>query len=84
MAESTGAHTVTIYTTPSCGFCKMAKAFFQEHSIKYTELNVLEDLKARSHMMEASGQSGVPVIEIDSEIVVGFNKPKLSELLLGK
>ena len=72
---------VTIYTTPTCVYCKMAKAFFREHNVEYSEKNVATDEAARNEMVEKSGQLGVPVIDIDGEIIVGFDKPKLSELL---
>ena len=72
---------VTIYTTPTCVYCKMAKAFFREHDVEYSEKNVATDEAARNEMVEKSGQLGVPVIDIDGEIIVGFDKPKLSELL---
>lgn len=72
---------VTIYTTPSCVFCRMAKAFFQANQVNYTEKDVATDLPARQAMIEKSGQMGVPVIEVDNNIVIGFNKEKLTELL---
>ena len=72
---------VTIYSTPTCVYCKAAKEFFEEKNITYEEKNVAEDEKARDHMVQASGQMGVPVIEIGEDIVIGFDKPKLSELL---
>ncbi len=74
-------HSVKIYTTPACVYCKMAKEFFQENKINYTEHNVVEDLTARKEMIDRSGQMGVPVVDIDGNIVVGFNKPKFMELL---
>lgn len=72
---------VTIYTTPSCVFCKMAKAFFSANNVQYTEKDVAIDLEARKAMVEKSGQLGVPVIDIDGAITVGFDKDRLSELL---
>ncbi len=72
---------VTIYTTPSCVFCKMTKSFFQANGVQYEEKDVAEDLAAREAMIQKSGQLGVPVIDIDGEIVVGFDKEKLAELL---
>lgn len=72
---------VLIYTTPACGYCRMAKAFFAENNIAYEEKNVAEDIFARDDMVEKSGQMGVPVIDVRGQIVIGFNKPKLSELL---
>jgi glutaredoxin len=59
----------------------MAKDYFKENNIEYTEYNVAEDAEKRSEMMEKSGQMGVPVIDIEGELVVGFNEAKISELL---
>lgn len=72
---------VTIYSTPSCHFCHMAKDFFKEKNVTYTEFNVASDLEKRKEMVEKSGQMGVPVIIIGDELVVGFNKPKVAQLL---
>lgn len=72
---------VTIYTTPTCVYCKMAKEFFKENNISYEEKDVATDAKAREKMIEQSRQMGVPVIDIDGNIVVGFDKKRLSELL---
>ncbi len=72
---------VTIYSTPTCVFCKMAKAFFAANKVEYAEKDVAADLEARKEMVEKSGQLGVPVIDIDGAITVGFDKDRLSELL---
>ena len=72
---------VTIYSTPSCHFCHMAKDFFNANNISYTEHNVAGDMEKRKEMVEKSGQMGVPVILIGDELVIGFNKPKIVELL---
>lgn len=72
---------VTIYTTPSCGWCRVAKQFFQHHGVEYSEKDVAADAEARVQMVEKSGQLGVPVIDIGGDVVVGFNQPKLMELL---
>lgn len=72
---------VTIYTTPTCVYCKEAKKFFEENKVEYKELNVATDEKARDDMVKKSGQLGVPVIDIDGTMVVGFDKGKLSDLL---
>ena len=72
---------VTIYSTPSCHFCHMAKDFFKEKNVTYTEYNVASDMAKRQEMLEKSGQMGVPVIIIENDLIVGFNKPKISELL---
>lgn len=72
---------VIIYTTPSCVYCKMAKEFFKEHNVQYEEKNVVFDDKAREDMITKSGQMGVPVIEVEGTVVVGFGKERLSQLL---
>lgn len=72
---------VTIYTTPSCVYCKMAKAYFEQNKVKYEEKNVAVDEAAREDMVKKSGQLGVPVIDVGGKIVVGFDKRRLSELL---
>lgn len=72
---------VTIYTTPTCVYCKMAKEFFQKNNVVYEEKDVLADVAAREDMTKKSGQLGVPVIDIDGKIVVGFNEDTLKESL---
>lgn len=72
---------VQIYSTESCGYCKLAKEFFQKNNVEFQEFDVGKDLAKRQEMIEKSGQMGVPVIIIDNEIIVGFNKSKLQELL---
>ena len=72
---------VTIYSTPTCHFCHMAKEFFKEKNITYTEHDVAGDPEKRKEMVEKSGQLGVPVIIIGNDLIIGFNKPKIVELL---
>lgn len=72
---------VTIYSTPSCTYCNLAKDFFKKNKVDYTEYNVATDLAKRKEMIEKTGQMGVPVIEVDGEIVVGFDEPRLKEAL---
>lgn len=81
IAITTYMHNVTIYTTPTCGFCKMAKSFFKEHNIAYTEKDVSLDEQVRNEMLTKSNQFGVPVIDIDGSLVIGFDQPKLAQLL---
>ena len=73
--------TVTIYSTPTCHFCHMAKEFFTEHNIAFTDNDVSTDLEKRQEMIEMTGQMGVPVIRIDDDVVVGFDQDKVQELL---
>lgn len=72
---------VVIYSTPTCHFCQMTKEFLKEHNITYTDYNVVTDMDKRQEMIEKSGQMGVPVIFIEDQMFVGFDKTKLSEAL---
>lgn len=72
--------TITIYSTPSCVYCKMAKAFLNQHNVPYTDKDVQVDLKAREEMVQKSGQLGVPVIDVDGQVMVGFDQERLAEL----
>ena len=72
---------VTIYTTNHCPFCKMAKDFFNRSNVTYSEKNVEEDPKAADEMVKKSGQMGVPVIDIDGKIIVGFDKKAIEKAL---
>ena len=80
-------YNVKIYTTASCPWCVKAKDFFKKNKVKYAEVNVTEDEKARDEMIEKTGQMGVPVIEITKEgekeptIIVGFDQEALEETL---
>lgn len=72
---------VVIYTTPYCVYCRMAKEMFQKNSVAYEEKDVAVDLKAREDMIQKSGQMGVPVIEVEGKIIIGFDQPRLKEAL---
>ena len=73
--------TVTIFSTPTCHFCHLAKDFFTENNIAFTDNDVAIDLVKRQEMIELTGQMGVPVIKIDDDIVIGFDEGKVRELL---
>lgn len=73
--------TVTIYSTPVCHFCHMAKDFFKENNISFTDYDVASDAEKRQEMVEMTSQMGVPVIRIGDDIVIGFDESKLKELL---
>ena len=75
------APAVEIFSTPSCHFCHMAKDWFTANNIKFVDHDVAVDMEKRKEMVEITGQMGVPVIKIGSDIVIGFNEPKLRELL---
>jgi len=80
-ADAKSPQNVIIYTTPTCHFCGATKEFLTDHGVKYSEVDVAADHDAAEAMIAKSGQMGVPVVEIDGEIVVGFNKPRLAELI---
>jgi glutaredoxin-like YruB-family protein len=73
--------TVTIYSTPTCHFCKMAKDFFAEKNVPFTNFDVSVDAQKREEMIQLTGQLGVPVIVIDGDIMVGFDRDKLAAKL---
>ena len=73
--------TVKMYTTPTCVYCKMTKEFFAKNKVEYSEVNVAEDDAAREEMIQKSGQLGVPVIDVNGEIFIGFDKKGLSQAL---
>jgi glutaredoxin 3 len=75
--------TVRIYSTSHCPYCTMAKKFFEDKGISFEEVNVEQDQQKAAEMVEKSGQMGVPVIEINGEIIIGFNRPEI-EKALGK
>ena len=72
---------VSVYSTPTCVYCNMAKDFFDENGIKYESFDVAADAVKRKEMMEKSGQLGVPVIIVGDDLLVGFDEDKLKSLL---
>jgi len=72
---------IKVFSTPTCVYCYTLKEFLKENNIEFGEIDVSEDKKAQEEMIQKSGQIGVPVIEIDGQIVVGFDKEKISQLL---
>ncbi|MBU2082204.1 glutaredoxin family protein [Patescibacteria group bacterium] len=71
---------ITIYTTAGCVYCKMAKEFFKRNKISYEEKDISDD-NARREMIEKSNQLGVPVIDIDGQIIAGFDEDVVKKLL---
>ena len=72
---------VVIYSTPTCHFCQLSKEFFKENGVTYREYNVASDMERRTEMVEKSGGMAVPVITVDDEVIVGFDKERLSKAL---
>ena len=72
---------VIIYSTPTCHFCHMAKDFFTDNHVAFKDYDVASDVSKRSEMINKSGQMGVPVIDVGGELIVGFDEPRLREVL---
>lgn len=75
---------IKIYSTTWCGYCRMAKNYFDHLGLQYQEINVENDPEKAQEMVDKSGQMGVPVIDIDGSIVVGFDKTTIDHLILQK
>lgn len=75
------AKQVKIYSTPTCPYCKMTKQFLKENNIQFTDINVADDQASAKEMVDKSGQMGVPVLDIEGEIIVGFDKVKIQKVL---
>lgn len=72
---------IKVYSTPYCVYCKMAKEFLKENNVQYQEIDVFKDEGARNEMVKVSGQMGVPVIDINGEVIIGFDRDKIKNLL---
>ncbi len=72
---------VIVYSTPSCPYCNKLKQYLNKHGIRYTDINVAADTKAAEEMVRKSGQRGVPQTDINGQIIIGFDVPKISKLL---
>lgn len=75
------SHSVTVYSAPWCGFCSAAKRYLDDKGVKYTDKNVDENRAYAQESVEKSGQMGIPVLDIDGHIVVGFDRPTIDRLL---
>ena len=75
---------VTIYSTPTCPYCDMAKKYLKEKGVEYTEIDVSTDQAKAKEMVDKSGQMGVPVLDINGTIIVGFDQKKIDEVLGAK
>lgn len=72
---------VKVYSSPTCPYCDMAKDFLKKNNIDFEDIDVREDAQAAQEAAEKSGQRGVPVIDIDGEIIVGFNQEAIAQAL---
>lgn len=73
--------TVTIYTTPTCVFCHMAKEYFKDKGIEYTERDLTSDAEAYKFVVDEVGQAVTPIITINDTVIVGFDRPKIDDAL---
>lgn len=72
---------IKVYSTPTCPYCVTLKEYLKEHDIEFEDIDVSADQKLIDEMVKKSGQMGVPVIEADGEIIVGFDKDKIKKIL---
>ncbi len=72
---------VIMFTTPTCSFCNSAKRYLRENNIKFTEVDVSRDMNAARDLQRKTGQTGVPVILINNRPIVGFDRPKINQML---
>jgi glutaredoxin-like YruB-family protein len=81
MVEEKSSKEIIVYSTKTCPFCMMAKRYLTEKGIKFRDVDVGSDQKAAFEMFIKSGQMGVPVLDIDGEIIIGFDKPAIERAL---
>ena len=72
---------VRVFSTPTCPYCVALKSYLQEHNVEFEYIDVSQDITAQKEMIEKSGQYGVPVTEINGEIIIGFNQDRINQLL---
>ena len=72
---------VIVYSTQTCPYCHTLKAYLEDNQVAFEDIDVAVDEKAREDMVKKSGQMGVPVTDIDGQIIIGFDRQKISELL---
>jgi glutaredoxin 3 len=72
---------IKVYSTPTCPYCYMLKEFLRERGVEFQDINVAEDVESARRMVEKSGQMGVPQMEINGKIIVGFDRPAIEKEL---
>ena len=80
-AQQARAHRVLVFTTPTCPWCTRAKAYLRERHVPFREVDVARDAAAARDLVRRTGQTGVPVVEIDGKPIVGFDKSQIDRLL---
>lgn len=72
---------VKVYTSPTCPYCYTLKEFLKGRNVNFEEIDVLADEKAKEEIIKKAGKLEIPIVEIDNEVVVGFDKEKIVKLL---
>jgi glutaredoxin-like YruB-family protein len=72
---------VTVYSTPTCSFCAATKRYLKERSVPFRDIDVSRDARAAAEMVRKTGQQGVPVIDVNGRVIVGFDKARLNAAL---
>ncbi|MGL4763133.1 MAG: glutaredoxin domain-containing protein [Sarcina sp.] len=72
---------IKVYSTPVCPWCDKAKDYLKRKEVEFTAYNVQEDMEAREEMIASSKQMGVPVLDINGTIIVGFDRKAIDEAL---
>jgi glutaredoxin 3 len=72
---------VTMYSTPTCGYCRMAKNYLKEKNVPFTEYNVATNSEKAQEMVRKSGQMGVPVLDVNGKIIIGFDRRAIDQAL---
>ena len=81
MDETKKQPKVIVFSTPTCSYCNAAKSYFRQKGVKYRDVDVSRDAAAARDMVRRSGQQGVPVIDIGGNVIVGFDRPQINQLL---
>lgn len=74
---------VTVYSTQSCPYCTLVKNYLKERKVPFSEYDVGRDQRRAEEMVRKSGQMGVPVVDVDGRIILGFNRPEIDRALKG-
>ncbi|MDD5739025.1 MAG: glutaredoxin domain-containing protein [Candidatus Pacebacteria bacterium] len=72
---------IKVFSTEFCPYCVALKEFLKENNIEFEAVDVTQDIKAQEEMIKKSGQMGVPVVIIDNEVIIGFDREKISKIL---
>ncbi len=72
---------VVLYTTPTCGYCRKTKDYLRERKVRFTEYDVAKNKSKADEMVRKSGQMGVPVLDVNGKVIIGFNQPEIERAL---